>query len=191
MYLSRFRMGQRILTWLYIAIICYSVVVAAQTNHRYGTLARRSNVRKIQNRATFNANQGMSERLTNPTAIRSVVTSQNDNQLSQAMVDMALNIGRSTAEQNTAVEIFSPVSIMGVLNILLLSADGLTRTELLNALKLNNNVRISDYHRRAAGLIANLLDKNPKELDRLSWKTESCVADDYEDDQDNEIVVPK
>ncbi|XP_055633088.1 uncharacterized protein LOC129773501 [Toxorhynchites rutilus septentrionalis] len=184
----KFRMRQtRILILLYAAIICYLAGVAGQTKHRYATLARRSNIQNIQKRTS----QETSQRLSNPTAFRSVITSQNDKQLSQAIVDMALNIGRLSAEQNSAAEISSPVSIMGVLNMLLLSADGTTRSELLGALKLSNSVKINDYHRRAAGLFANLMDDNPKELERLLWKAESCVADDYDDEDESDIATPK
>lgn len=117
------------------------------------------------------------------TASQMVVPPKNDEQLARAVVDLALNIGRSLSEQSSAAEIFSPVSIMGVLNLLLLGAAGPTRTELLNALQLGDSTKISTYHRRASAMLNNLLATNPKELDKLAWKSASCVESDYSDEE--------
>lgn len=107
---------------------------------------------------------------------------QNDVQLANAIVDMALEIGRISADSNSPAEVFSPVSIMGVLNMLLLAADGLTRAELYGALRVNDKTAFKVYHRRATGMLRNLQSSQPAQLDKLAWKAESCVSQDYDYD---------
>ncbi|XP_055599130.1 serine protease inhibitor 28Dc-like [Uranotaenia lowii] len=112
---------------------------------------------------------------------------QNDETLSRAVVDLALALGREAAESNgasSAADVFSPVSIMGVLNLLLLGADGISRSELLGALKMNTRMTMPNYHRKSSAMMSNLLSKNPQSMDVLPWKAVSCIKDDYEDYDD-------
>ncbi|XP_055543076.1 serine protease inhibitor 28Dc-like [Wyeomyia smithii] len=122
---------------------------------------------------------------------RNVMLSKNDQQLARAVVDLALNIGRSFSEQTSNVEVFSPVSIMGIINLLLLGAEGLTRTELLNVLQLDRNMKPKAFHSRAAGMLNNLLSSNPLELDNLAWKAGSCGEDEYSDEETSPQTTPK
>lgn len=103
------------------------------------------------------------------------------------MVDLALAIGQHSTDQNAASEIFSPVSIMAVLNLLLLGAEGATYVELLGALRLGN-VPMPDFHRRAAGMTKNLLAEKPLELDQLAWKGATCTVYEYEDDEEEDVA---
>lgn len=118
---------------------------------------------------------------------------QPDAQLASAVVDMALEIGRISADPNSPAEVFSPVSIMGVLNILLLAADGVTRAELYGALRVNDKTAFGTYHRRAAGMLKNMQSSQPITLDKLAWKAETCISNDYdyEDDGYQPPVVDK
>lgn len=116
---------------------------------------------------------------------------RNDAQLSSAVADLAFAIGQQqSSDPNVAAEVFSPVSIMGVLNLLLLGADGVTYRELLGALRLPGTVSMQDYHQRAAGLSRNLLAEKPLELEQLSWKGATCMTYEYEDDEEEEYVAP-
>lgn len=113
---------------------------------------------------------------------------QNDAQLANAVVDMALEIGRIAADPNSPAEVFSPVSIMGVLNMLLLAADGITRAELYGALRVNDKTAFGMYHRRATGMLKNLQSSQPAQLDKLAWKGDTCITYDY--DYDDGYQVP-
>lgn len=127
-----------------------------------------------------------------PTSSRNTVSrapikhapAQNDEQLARAVVDMALQIGRISADSNSPAEVFSPVSIMGILNMLLLGADGVTRAELYGALQVNDKTQFGTYHRRASGMMKNLQSPNPAQLDLLGWKTDTCSTNDYEYEDD-------
>uniref|UniRef100_A0A023ESX4 Putative serpin n=1 Tax=Aedes albopictus TaxID=7160 RepID=A0A023ESX4_AEDAL len=121
-----------------------------------------------------------SSQLVSPRASLRQTPAQNDEQLANAVVDMALAIGRISADPNSPAEVFSPVSIMGVLNMLLLAADGVTRAELYGALRVNDKTAFGMYHRRATGMLKNFQSNQPAQLDRLSWKAESCVSQDYD-----------
>lgn len=107
-------------------------------------------------------------------------TAKNDGPLAGAVTDMALEIGRISAEPNSQAEVFSPVSIMGVLNMLLLAADGVTRAELYGALRVDDKTAFGMYHRRASGMLKNLQSPNPAQLDLLAWKADSCGTTDYD-----------
>lgn len=124
--------------------------------------------------------------LPNPTDVKAP---RNDAQLSSAVVDLAFVIGQQSSDPNVAADVFSPVSIMAVLNLLLLGAEGTTYRELLGALRLPGNVMMSEYHRRAAGMTRNLLAEKPLELEQLSWKGKTCVTYEYEDDEEEEQDV--
>lgn len=113
----------------------------------------------------------------------------NDEQLSRAVVDLALQIGRITADSNSQAEVFSPVSIMGVLNMLLMGSNGLTRSELFGALNLNEKTGFKQYHGRAGGMMKNLLSKTPKQIELLAWKAATCNTYEYDYD-DNEPLPP-
>lgn len=117
----------------------------------------------------------------------------NDEKLSRAVVELALQIGRISADSNSPAEVFSPVSIMGVLNLLIMGANGQTRAELLGALRLPEKIGFKQYHRTAAGMMTNLLSKNAKQLDQLTWKAGTCNSYDYayEDDEPQEPITPK
>lgn len=114
---------------------------------------------------------------------------RNDAQLSSAVADLAFAIGQQSSDPNVSADIFSPVSIMAVLNLLLLGADGATYRELLGALRLPGNVGMGEYHQRAAGITRNLLAEKPLELEQLSWKGATCVTYEYEDDEEEEEEV--
>lgn len=113
----------------------------------------------------------------------------NDEQLSRAVVELALQIGRISADSNSPAEVFSPVSIMGVLNMLLMGSNGLTRAELFGALNLNDKTGFKQYHRRAGGMMKNLLSKTSKQLDQLAWKAGTCNNYEYEY-EDEEPLLP-
>lgn len=117
----------------------------------------------------------------------------NDEQLSRAVVELALQIGRISADSNSPAEVFSPVSIMGVLNMLLMASTGLTRAELFGALKLNEKTGFKRYHQRAGGMMQNLLSKTPKQSDLLAWKSGTCNTYDYdyEDNEPQPATTPK
>lgn len=121
--------------------------------------------------------------LPNPTDVKAP---RNDAQLSSAVADLAFAIGQQSSDPNVAADVFSPVSIMAVLNLLLLGAEGATYRELLGALRLPGNVMMSEYHRRAAGMTWNLLAEKPLELEQLTWKGQTCVTYEYEDDDEEE-----
>lgn len=117
----------------------------------------------------------------------------NDEQLSRAVVELALQIGRISADSNSPAEVFSPVSIMGVLNMLLMGSNGQTRAELFGAINLNEKTGFRQYHGRAAGMMKNLQSKNPKQLDLLAWKSGTCNTYDYEyeDEEPQPPTTPK
>lgn len=118
------------------------------------------------------------------------ISPRNDEQLARAVVNLALSVGQNAAEDNAPAEIFSPISIMGVLNMLLLASNGLTRTELLGALKLGDKIKINEFHRRAAAMIQNLLDPNARALDRLAWKAADCILRDEDDEEEEDLDEP-
>lgn len=175
---------------LIFAIICCAAVPAQSQNQKttFTYLIKRSttpNPRRLAKLSTGRLSS-RSSALTNPTAL---TPASNDAQLSAAVADLAFAIGQHSSDLDVSADIFSPVSIMAVLNLLLLGAEGTTYRELLGALRLGN-VPMKEYHRRAAGMTQNLLAEKSLELDQLAWKGQNCVVYEYEDDTEEEGLQP-
>lgn len=180
----------------FVALICYCAVsqVAAQywqESQRFAPLYRTTQPRARA--ARYPTSNGFSNRISEPAAVLDSpiknINPANDEQLARAVVELALQIGRISAEPNSPAEVFSPVSIMGVLNMLLMASKGQTRTELFGALNLNEKTAFQQYHGRAGGMMKNLLSKSPKQLDLLAWKAGTCNTYDY-DYEDAEPLPP-
>lgn len=180
----------------FAALLCYCVVNQASAQYRRESWrvqpmnreptpkAARSGISANEQIATRSSRQSL-----DGDASMKNIDPANDEQLSRAVVELALQIGRISADSNSPAEVFSPVSIMGVLNMLLMASNGLTRTELFGALNLNDKTGFKQYHRRAGGMMINLLSKTPKQLDLLAWKAGTCNTYDY-DYEDNEPQPP-
>ncbi|XP_065087328.1 serine protease inhibitor 28Dc-like [Ochlerotatus camptorhynchus] len=180
----------------FAALLCYCVVnqATAQSWLQSGSFAplyrtTPSPVARARVPTTINFSNRRSQLSVDlDSSVRNIDTA-NDEQLSRAVVELALQIGRISADSNSPAEVFSPVSIMGVLNMLLMGSNGLTRAELFGALNLNEKTDYKQYHRRAGAMMRNLLSKTPKQLDLLGWKTNTCNTYDY-DYEDNEPQPP-
>lgn len=170
-----------------------AVVIAQQNNrgslvlNRYTTTPRSLRPRNLV--ASSNVQPASRFSTRSDASAQSTIVPQNDAQLSQAVADLALSIGQNLDETYGAAEIFSPVSIMGAINMLLVAADGITRAELLGALRLGEKTKMNEYHRRAAAVQKNLLVQNPQDLGQLPWKGASCVTYDDDEEQDDPIVL--
>lgn len=188
---------------LIFAIICCAAVALSQQQQQqqqgristFAYLLRRSTTPVPRARLTNGSSSRQSQpaRLANrasAASVPTVIAPSNDAQLSSAVADLAFAIGQhSAADLSVASDIFSPVSIMAVLNLLLLGAEGTTYQELLGALRVGN-IPMKEYHRRAAGMTKNLLAEKPLELDQLAWKGASCVVYEYEDEEEEEEQLP-
>lgn len=170
---------------LIFAILCCAAVPAQFQNPRstFTYLLRRSTTPSPAN-PKLGRLSSRSSALSNPSA---VTPAKNDAQLAAAVADLAFAIGQHSTDLDVAADIFSPVSIMAVLNLLLLGAEGNTYRELLGALRLGN-VPMSEYHRRAAGMTRNLLAEKSLESDQLAWKGQNCRVYEYEDDEEEEVA---
>lgn len=170
---------------LIFALLCCAAVPAQSQNRpsTFNYLIRRSTT---PNPARTNAGRlaGRSSALASPSAVS---PAKNDAQLSAAVVDLAFAIWQHSRDLDVASDIFSPVSIMAVLNLLLLGAQGNTYRELLAALRLGT-VPMAEYHGRAAGMTRNLLAEKPLELNQLAWKGQNCVVYEYEDEEGEEVA---
>lgn len=183
----------------FAALLCYCVVNQATAQYwtlsgRVAPLYRTTTSRAARFRAPTTNN--FSNRIGQSSDVDSFSKNYepaNDEQLSRAVVELALQIGRISADSNSPAEVFSPVSIMGVLNMLLMGSNGLTRAELFGALKLNGKTNFKRYHQRASSMLKNLLSKTPKQLDLLAWKAATCNTYDYdyEDDEPQPPTTPK
>lgn len=179
-------------TVLIFAVICCAAVPARSQNaarqSTFTYLFRRSTTANPRGFATGRL-ASRSSALSNPSP---VTPARNDAQLSASVVDLAFAIGQQSSDLGVTADIFSPASIMAVLNLLLLGAEGTTYQELLGALRLGN-VPMAEYHRRAAGMTRNLLAEKSHELDQLSWKGANCVSYEYEGSEEEEVqpVSPK
>lgn len=180
----------------FAALLCYCVVNQARAQswiqaERIAPMYRPTSVRAVRYKVpTTNSfsNRISGQSLDIDSSMRTM-NPANDEQLSRAVVELALQIGRISADSNSPSEVFSPVSIMGVLNMLLMGSNGLTRSELFGALNLNEKTGFKQYHQRAGAMMKNLLSKTPKQLDLLAWKSGTCNIYEYDDD-DNEPLPP-
>lgn len=178
----------------FAALLCYFVLNQATAQTTPQRWRVQSMIRKTSARSQAPVTNNISARLTQPRSDANFSTKNiepaNDEQLSRAVVELALQIGRIAADSNSPAEVFSPVSIMGVLNMLLMGSKGKTRTELFGALKYNDKTAYKQYHERAAAMMKNLVSKTPKQLDLLAWKADTCNTYDYDYDYEAEPQPP-
>uniref|UniRef100_A0AAG5DUG0 Serpin domain-containing protein n=1 Tax=Anopheles atroparvus TaxID=41427 RepID=A0AAG5DUG0_ANOAO len=110
------------------------------------------------------------------------VMPENDSKISHMVVEFMMRISRTLAQQNSKTELFSPVSIANVANLLFLGARGVTHQEfgkVLTPAGMNWN----NYQQRYSRVLANLLAPVPLDSKRDQWRRQTCPAnDDYEDE---------
>ncbi|XP_053672096.1 uncharacterized protein LOC128722458 [Anopheles nili] len=109
------------------------------------------------------------------------MTPGNDPKIAQTVVDMTMRLSRTLAQQQSKTELFSPVSIVTVANLLFLGSSGATHAE-FNKLLTPASMNWKQLHQRYGSVLANLVSPNPIDARREQWRQQTCPQDeDYED----------
>ncbi|XP_053661804.1 uncharacterized protein LOC128710967 [Anopheles marshallii] len=106
----------------------------------------------------------------------------NDSKVSQNVVDFMMRISRTLARRNSKTEIFSPVSIITVANLLFLGSAGDTHAEFGKVLT-PSSMNWKQLHHRYGKVLANLVSAEPVDSRRDQWRRQTCPLDEDYDDE--------
>uniref|UniRef100_A0A2M3Z502 Putative serine proteinase inhibitor n=1 Tax=Anopheles braziliensis TaxID=58242 RepID=A0A2M3Z502_9DIPT len=114
---------------------------------------------------------------------------QNDPRVAQSVVDLMLRLSNTIMQQQSKTELFSPLSISIVANLLFLGSKGATHSE-FNKLLTPAGMDWKQLHRSYGGLLANMMASTPIDNRRDPWRRQTChEEDDYENDAGQSIVA--
>nr|XP_049464095.1 uncharacterized protein LOC120954691 [Anopheles coluzzii] len=109
------------------------------------------------------------------------LTPDNDAKISQLVVDFMMRISRTLPQQQSRTELFSPLSIITVANLLFLGSGGSTHEEFGKVLT-PSSMNWKRMHQRYGNVLANLMSPEPIDSRRDQWRRQTCPRDDdYED----------
>uniref|UniRef100_A0A182SFV9 Serpin domain-containing protein n=1 Tax=Anopheles maculatus TaxID=74869 RepID=A0A182SFV9_9DIPT len=98
---------------------------------------------------------------TNAPSVGSVsLTPDNDAKISQVVVDFMMRISRTLAQHQSKTELFSPLSIITVANLLFLGSGGVTHEEFGKVLT-PSSMNWKRMHQRYGSVLANLVSSEP------------------------------
>lgn len=116
---------------------------------------------------------------------------QNDPRVAQSVVDLMLKLSNTIMQQQSKTEIFSPLSISMVANLLFLGSKGATHTE-FNKLLTPTGMDWKQLHRNYGGVLANMMAPLPIDNRRDPWRRQTChEEDDYEEEVGQSTVAQK
>uniref|UniRef100_A0A3F2YTX0 Serpin domain-containing protein n=1 Tax=Anopheles christyi TaxID=43041 RepID=A0A3F2YTX0_9DIPT len=111
------------------------------------------------------------------------LTPDNDVKIAQVVVDFMMRISRTLAQRQSRTELFSPLSIVTVANLLFLGSSGTTHEEFGKVLT-PSTMNWKRMHQRYGNVLANLMSPEPIDARRDQWRRQTCPRDeDYEDEQ--------
>uniref|UniRef100_A0A182PAL3 Serpin domain-containing protein n=1 Tax=Anopheles epiroticus TaxID=199890 RepID=A0A182PAL3_9DIPT len=108
---------------------------------------------------------------------------ENDAKISQVAVDFMMRISRTLAQHQSRSELFSPLSIITVANLLFLGSAGSTHEEFGKVLT-PSSMNWKRMHQRYGSVLANLMSPEPIDSRRDQWRRQTCPHD--EDDEDGQ-----
>lgn len=92
-----------------------------------------------------------------------------------------MRISRTLPQQQSRTELFSPLSIITVANLLFLGSGGSTHEEFGKVLT-PSSMNWKRMHQRYGNVLANLMSSEPIDSRRDQWRRQTCPRDDdYED----------
>uniref|UniRef100_A0A182M2M1 Serpin domain-containing protein n=1 Tax=Anopheles culicifacies TaxID=139723 RepID=A0A182M2M1_9DIPT len=107
---------------------------------------------------------------------------ENDSKISQVVTDFMMRISRTLWHRHSKTELFSPVSIITVANLLYLGSDGITHAEFGDVLT-PSSMNWKQMHQRYGKVLANLVASEPVDSRQDPWRRQTCPQDnDYEDE---------
>ncbi|XP_052899324.1 uncharacterized protein LOC128305766 [Anopheles moucheti] len=115
-------------------------------------------------------------------ATRLSLTPENDSKISQTVVDFMMRISRTLVQHHSKTELFSPISIITVANLLFLGSAGDTHAEFGKVLT-PSSMNWKQMHQRYGKVLANLVSAEPDDSRRDQWRRQTCPRDEDYDDE--------
>uniref|UniRef100_A0A182Q4S9 Serpin domain-containing protein n=1 Tax=Anopheles farauti TaxID=69004 RepID=A0A182Q4S9_9DIPT len=108
---------------------------------------------------------------------------ENDPKIAQAANDFMLRVSRTLVQGPSKSELFSPLSILSVANLLFLGSQGVTHEE-FNRVLTPPGMRWQKMHQRFGMVLKNLLSPTPIDERRDQWRRQTCPSqdEDYDDE---------
>uniref|UniRef100_A0A182WH98 Serpin domain-containing protein n=1 Tax=Anopheles minimus TaxID=112268 RepID=A0A182WH98_9DIPT len=119
---------------------------------------------------------------TGPQRTSMILAPENDSKISQAVADFTMRLSRTLWHRSSKTELFSPISIISVANLLFLGSAGVTHEEFGEVLT-PSTMNWKQMHQRFGKVLANLVASEPIDSRRDPWRRQTCPNDDdYEEE---------
>uniref|UniRef100_A0A182NF75 Serpin domain-containing protein n=1 Tax=Anopheles dirus TaxID=7168 RepID=A0A182NF75_9DIPT len=119
-----------------------------------------------------------------------VMAMDNDPRIAQTAVDFMLRVSRTLVQGPSRSELFSPLSILSVANLLFLGSQGVTHDE-FNSVLVPPGMHWNKMHQRYGSVLRNLVSPTPVDERRDQWRRQTCPYDEADDDERPSTPAPK